>query len=90
MPPIAGANAGTSIFGPCNIVIPNYAGTVGFKTGTMGVGFPDTTSTTMQAYFYVVGFRSTSAITRVAVSVLTAAKKLKVGSQLLIYKRRSS
>ncbi len=89
LPPfMAGASAAANEFGQFSIVIPNFAGTVGFKNGTILSGFADNpVTTTGYQQTFAFTYRSTSAITRLNVIPDTAAKKLKVGSQLLIYKR---
>ncbi len=89
-PVTAGASATASVFGYLSLMIPNYAGTVGFKPGRIEGGVPDQTAGNMYWQSWNVGFRSTSAITRLKVVPDTSAKKLKVGSQLLIYKRLAS
>ncbi len=71
------------------LVIPDYAGTVGNKMGELWAAHLDP-GVAILTYSMPVAFRSTSAITRLKVFTDTAGKKLKVGSQLLIYKRLAS
>lgn len=85
----AGASAAAGVFAPCKIILPNYRGTVGNKTGSLETGVPDN-STSILVAVSSLGYRSTSAISQLAIAPSTAGKKLKVGSQLLIYKRLAS
>ncbi len=87
---VTGASATASVFGMLRCAIPNYGGTVGFKAGELTAQSPDETAANMTTEMYACNYRSTTAITRLAVSTQTAGKKLKVGSQLLIYKRLAS
>lgn len=68
------------------IVIPGYAATALYKTGEAVTSRPDDTAATNAVVVTAVGWRFTTAITRVKVTAL-AGQKLKVGSQLLIYAR---
>jgi hypothetical protein len=88
---ITGASAAANAFGTIRLHCPNFGGTVGFKEGDMGISNMDNTTVgnarhSLQAW----QFASTSAISRMAIAPATAGKKLKVGSQLLIYKRLAS
>ncbi len=87
---VAGASATASIFGMMQIVIPNFAGTVGFKAGQLTAHSPDETAANMSTQMFACNYRSTSALVRLAITPNTALKKFKVGSQLLIYKRLAS
>ncbi len=86
----AAANQAASFFSTNHFVIPNYAGTVGFKTGHSAGNFTNSVSTDLEVDLYAIAYRSTSAITRAKFLPNTAAKKFKVGTQLLIYKRLAS
>ncbi len=87
---VAGANAGANRFSAVDMKIPNYLGTVGYKTGSFTGENADQTAA--NDLYDLIGFtyRSTSAISRIAVASAVAGKKLKVGTQLLIYKRLAS
>ncbi len=87
---VSGASDTTSFFGFMSLSIPNYAGTVGFKVGRQEAGAPDATAGNIYWQSFIFEYGSTSAITRLKVIPDTSAKKLKVGSQLLIYKRLAS
>jgi len=67
--------------------IPGYAGTTFFKTANAQAVLADTSTANEQSFAYALGWRSTSAITRIAIAPETSGKKLKVGSELLVYKR---
>ncbi len=71
------------------ITIPDYAGTVFNKVGEIADGVVDATAGNNSLRMRAIGWRNTAAITRLAVAA-TAGQKLKVGSQLLIYKRLAS
>jgi hypothetical protein len=85
----AGASAPANAFATAEFKIPNYTGTTGLKAGNMSHCLPSQAALTMEQDSWALGYRSTSALTRLAVSVNTGGAKLKVGSQLLIYKRQS-
>jgi hypothetical protein len=72
------------------IRLPGYAGTTFVKTGDCTTAVTDSTSGNLVLLKYALGYRSTSAITRLKVICDTSGKKLKVGTQLLIYKRLAS
>jgi hypothetical protein len=69
--------------------IPNFTGTTFNKVGNVEIGTTDATAANQIVGLWAVGFRSTSAITRLKIAAQGAAK-LKVGSQLLVYKRKAS
>ncbi len=85
-PVVAGGNFTASVFGVTTIWIPNYASTVGFKSGTYVSGIVDGTSAdaSLMGGF---NYNQTTAITRFKFTPHTAGKKLKVGTRLLIYAR---
>lgn len=86
-----GASAAAGAFGSFEIIIPNYAGTVGNKCGKASHSVPSQAGVSFdEIALWEVAYRSTSALTRLKVIPNTAAKKFKVGSQLLIYKRKAS
>ncbi len=72
-----------------NLDIPDYAGTVFHKLGFYFEGRTDTTAANNENGTAALGWRNTAAITRFKLSASGSAK-LKVGSQLLIYKRLAS
>jgi hypothetical protein len=69
--------------------VPDFTGTTFFKTGMFLGSLLDGTAANNDSLARAFGWRSTSAITRVKVAAISTAK-LKVGSQLLIYKRLAS
>ncbi len=83
----AGGNNLASVFGNFRLTIPNYSGTVGFKTADFIQGVNDTTTTSNRTVVGSLGYRSTSAITRVAIDILTGGAKFKVGTRILIFAR---
>lgn len=72
-----------------HITIPNFTGTTFNKIGTLHESRCDATAGNNEHNTRALGYRSTSAITRFKVAAVSTAK-LKVGSQLLIYKRRNA
>lgn len=83
-------SGGTAAYpGFAHLVIPNYAGTTFNKIGSLTTGDVDATVGSDQSAAWIAGFRSTAAVTRLKVAAVGAAK-LKIGSQLLIYKRLSA
>jgi len=82
---VAGSGGGASYSGTNRIAIPNYRGTTFFKSGFLDGGAADSTAGNEVAAFRAFGWRNTAAISRVKV-VGNGTDKLKVGSQLLIYK----
>ncbi len=85
--------ANTSVPGVAELKVPNPTGTVlnkGFS-GTWGFGNPgDTTNMVVATIAGVYRPSTPAALTRLKITPLTGAKKLKIGSQLLIYKRLAS
>ena len=86
---VAGASCTANVFGLVRMAVPSYAGTVGFKAGELTAYIPDTAAANEYQQVFGCNYRSTSALTRLAVVCNTGAQKLKVGSSLLIYKRPS-
>ncbi len=83
-------SGGTSGYaGVTHLAIPGYAATVFNKIAQGGGSTPDGTTGNDIARAYIMGYRSTAAITRLKVAAQSTAK-LKVGSKLLIYKRLAS
>lgn len=83
------ANSGSGYPGSCNIILPNYANTVLWKVGEMDSGGVDTSIANDFSRKVSLGYRSTSAITRMKFDA-TSTFKFKVGSLLLIYKRKTA
>lgn len=79
---------GTSGYATVNeIICPVFSGTTFNKTARCSTSQPDAAAGGNQrATMYALGYRSTSAITRLKVAAQSTAK-LKVGSQLAVYKR---
>lgn len=86
---LPGASATASHPSTVRGTIPTYAGTTFFKVLEILTGYGQATAAADFASLYVGAWRSTAAITRLAVTAPTG-QKLKVGSQLLIYKRLAS
>lgn len=82
------ANDTANVFGIARITIPNYTGTVGYKSYEITNAMGSTTAGQNNWLSFGGTYQSTSAITRLAVANLSTFK-FKVGSQLLIYKRVS-
>lgn len=83
--------ADTAVFSISSLQFLNPNGTVGYKPFTGTWSYMDPGDATQPETVAMTGeFRSTSALTRLKIIPNTAGKKLKVGSQLLIYKRLAS
>lgn len=85
---VHGAGGSTGYASPVELRLDGYAATTFWKAGVGAWPTPDETAATTDLKIGWVGYRSTTAITRFKVAGQGAAK-LKVGSQLLIYKRKS-
>lgn len=70
------------------LALPGFTGTTFYKEMTVTNATNDATGNNAVIDTWAWGYRSTSAITRLKVAAQGAAK-MRVGSQLLIYKRRS-
>lgn len=70
-------------------VCPDYAGTTFYKVLDFWAGVNDGTAGNERSEVDAFGYRSTSALTRVKVAAQGGAK-LKIGSQVLVYKRLAS
>ena len=84
---VHGASGSAGYPSMVSITIPDYTGTAFNKVGVQQVLIPDGTSGNLVVGFLVLGYRSTSAITRMAVSAATGGKNLKAGSAMYIYGR---
>jgi len=89
---VPGASAASNLFGTTKIEVANFTGTVASKNGTLQTVSIDTSAANCQEELYGWYYNpaSPAALTRIAVTPNTSAKKLKIGSQLLIYKRRNA
>ena len=83
----AGASATANVFSATRMSVPNYTGTTGHKGFEVEEGQGSTTSGQNDLTLFTGTYRSASALTRLAVAPNTGGSKLKVGTQLLIYKR---
>jgi len=81
---VPAANDTASVFGAVRVVIPNYDGGVGFAAGTMISGSPDSTAANTVNAAFSCSYLSTTAISRVAIS-LSSAANFATGTRLLIY-----
>lgn len=83
---MAGASLAASYFSVWRVEIPNYTGTTGYKLGVGWQSQNDSTAANNQVTALSLGYRSTSAVTRWSAAPVTAGKKFKVGTQLLVHK----
>ncbi len=81
----AASNA-ANVFGAGMLMIPNYLGTVGYKSATGQSGIAEATAANCRLDNIALSYRSTSAITRIKIAC-SSTFKLKVGSRLIIYGR---
>lgn len=86
---IAGDSNAANVAGLMNIVIPDYRNATFYKNAIGQGSVTDTAAANAnrQSFSTLYQWRSTSAISRIAVTPATAAKNFKVGTTLLIYKR---
>lgn len=80
---IEGGSAVANYFSSCHMTVPSYDNTVGYKIATITDGYIDSGNT--RAEIRRGAWRSTAAITRIAVVPLNAGQKLKVGSRMTIF-----
>jgi hypothetical protein len=85
-----GATATANFFNATQISIPNFTGVVGGKSGSVVGGVLTNAAASVAAYAEQIAYNSTNAITRVKIANNNGAQKLKIGSQLLVYKRTSA
>jgi hypothetical protein len=86
---VHGSGGTASYPGIVTLAIPDFEGTTFNKVGELLSGILDATGGNNDIRSHAIGWRNTAAIDRLAVSA-GAGQKLKVGSQLLIYKRLAS
>ncbi len=84
-----GTSGQSGVAGVTQMVIPAFSGTSFNKQATCVTGITDSTAANNFLRNLALGYRSTSAITRVAITA-AGTTKFKVGTQLLIYKRLAS
>lgn len=85
---LPGASAASNAAGSWAIEIPDYAGTTFLKS--VLVRGSSISGSTRTIDMYGMLWHGTAAISRFALQPSTSGKKLKVGTQLLVYKRRST
>lgn len=81
-----GAGGTTQYPSVCRITIPSYAVTTFYKVGEATIARFDATNTNQAARIEALGYRSTTAISRLKVAAQGAAN-LKAGTRLLIFGR---
>ncbi len=86
---VDGASQAANYFSHSSAYVPNFTGTVGYKAIGSQSGTAASAAANGQVFNGSHVYRDTAAITRAAISIATAGKKFKVGTQFLIYKRRS-
>jgi hypothetical protein len=82
---VAGASNASGVFHVMRITFPFYAQTTAQKVGECVMGRADTTGANSIADVQVFNWRSTAAITRIAISAV--ANNFIAGSRMLIYGR---
>lgn len=83
----AGAAMAANVSGALQIFVPNYDGTTFYKSAVVNFGEVDTTAANANraAGMEVLQYRSTSAISRLAVTPNNAGSKFKAGTRLTIH-----
>ncbi len=87
---VNGASCAANYFSSGRMTMPNYAGTTGYKRADYQQSLGDSTAANVLTGLFAIGYKSTSAVSRLSITPSTSGKKFKVGTQLLIYKRLSS
>lgn len=86
---VHGSGGGASYSSAVRVLLPDYIGTAFFKAGLSEMSIADATAGNNYVLRDALAWRSTAAISRLKVACNGAAK-LKVGTQLAIYKRLSA
>lgn len=86
----SGNSGGSGVCGAWGMSFPNYMGTTFNKHGEFRGGVAEPTGSACQFDVQILGYRSTSAVSRLKIIPNTGGVKFKVGTQLLIYKRTAS
>jgi len=84
---VAGASLASGVFGTFQLTIPNYAGADGNKFGFFHNSVVDTAAANTRIQTGALGYRSASALTRLAVTPFSGGQKYKVGTRLTIFAR---
>ena len=87
---VAGASSPTGVFGVGTIEVPRYNDGVANMNGTLVGSVANQDATNAVNIQYSLGYRSTTALSRVKFTPLTGGSKLKVGSMIEIHKFVSS
>ncbi len=87
---VDGASQAANYFSHSSAYVPNFTGTVGYKAIGSQSGTAASAAANGQVFNGSHVYRDTAAITRAAISIATAGKKFKVGTQFLVYKRLAS
>jgi hypothetical protein len=90
IPMISHGSSGSAWASSHHVTVPNYLGTTFAKTLLLIDGEVDVTAANKQIEFVSFVWDNTAALSRLKIATLTAAKKLKVGTTLTIYKRLAS
>ncbi len=86
-----GASSGSaSEFGSIELKCSNYMSIIGYKAGTIYESNAISSAADMQMEVRPWEYKSGTALSRLKIIPNTSGKKFKIGSQLLIYKRRAS
>ncbi len=86
---VHGSGGSASYPAVARLWMPGFAATTFWKVFEVTDGTNDATAANNSAQQSLLGYRATTAISRLKVAA-TGTQKLKVGSKLLIYKRRTS
>lgn len=79
-----GSSYGANVFGVVALTLPNYSASTGFQMGVALTERLDTAAANAALINGSIGWRSSAAITRVAVTTFTGGQKLVAGSRLIV------
>ncbi len=82
-----GASDTANYFGAARLTFQNYGGSVGYKAGEGTYSASDGSDTSAIVALAGMLYKSTSAITRLAITPTTGGQKFKVGTRLMIFAR---
>lgn len=80
-----GASCAANFFSAHSLIIPAFADTVAYKRATYQASLGDSTAANVLSILFGLGYRSTSAVTRLAITPSTSGKKLKIGTRLTVF-----
>lgn len=84
---VNGASCAANFFSCHHLILAAYGDTTAYKRASMLTLLGDSTAANNVTGQFALGYRSTSAITRMSLAPATAGKSFVAGSRLLVYRR---